>query len=67
MEYQEFSAPKTFKIKVTRGASGGYGWEFSVYGAESLTEADDLSKQAITAINEAVHFAEEEIRLPAKK
>ena len=64
---QEYGAPKTFKMKVSRTSTGAYSWEFSVYGAKNAAEAEDLANEAIEAINQSIQHADEHITIPSKK
>jgi len=57
----------SFKTKITRGTTGGYGWEMTIYGAHSAEEAGVLTDQAIASINNAIYYADKNIFYPEKK
>lgn len=56
----------SFKTKLIRGATGGYGWEITIYGCATEMDHVEMNERAVRSINMAIKFANENVEYPAK-
>ncbi len=56
----------SFKTKLIRGASGGYGWEITIYGCNNEDDAAEMNERAVRSINKAIKYAQDNVGYPAK-
>ncbi len=55
-----------FKTKVTRNASGGYGFEITTYGLSSMEEAEALNGEAVKSVENLIAQAQATIPVIGK-
>lgn len=56
----------SFKTKLIRGQTGGYGWEITVYGTTTKEDAINLHEEALSTLAAAIAAAESSLVYPAK-
>lgn len=66
MEPLTSNVEPSFKTKLIRGASGGYGWEITTYGCACEMDHEEMTQRAIRSINHAIKYAQDTVEYPSK-